>query len=323
MLSALMGCVAAVVAVAVVPAGAASLKKVEFRTGFGYGPWDAGFAVAIDKGYYKAAGLDVSVKPGLGSSSNVQLVANNKTTFTDVGGPVIATAVNKGAKVKAVASFFPIGGAGFVAKPELTKPEQLAGHTFGGPIFDFGTALLPVFEKKTGVSGIKVQSVDPAAVPNVFKEGRVDMMSATGWAEVPELEADGVKFHYFSCADYGMNTFGQAITVNSSLLQKDPATVKGFVTATAKGFAFTYAHPEAAAKIVKKVWPTTNSKYDLAVTKVLKAFSHSPDAKTANLGWMSGKVWKQTVDLLVDTKQIPKSIPASSLYENVLPRTAP
>jgi NitT/TauT family transport system substrate-binding protein len=315
----------AIAGVAVISATSAtasgSLQQVTFRTGFGYGPWDAGYAVALDKGYYTAAGLSVKVLPGLGSASNVQLVAANQTTFAAVAGSTDAIAVQKGAPVKAVASFFEIGGNGVATITSIKSPAQMVGHTFAGEAYDFGTTLFPAFETAEGLNPSKIHVVllPASAIPAALERGQADMMTAAGWAEVPEMKADGTKFNFFPYAKYGLNTLGPAITVNNSTLASKPAMVKAFAQATAKGFAWTYAHPAAAAQIVKKEWPTTNAKYDLAVAKTLHAYAQTPATKGKNLGWMAGSDFANTIRILVRLKQMPAPVSATKVFANVLP----
>src|SRR6266699_65100 len=96
----------AVVALALVAAGSSlasarssKLTKLEFRTGFGIGGWDAGYFVALKKGYYRQAGLDVSIKGGLGSISNVQLAGAGKADIVHAASPALIAAVSQGAKI--------------------------------------------------------------------------------------------------------------------------------------------------------------------------------------------------------------------------------
>ena len=300
-------------------AASGTLQQVTFRTGFGFGPWDAGYAVALDKGYYKDAGLSVQVLPGLGSASNVQLIAGNKATFAAVAVSTDAIAVQKGAPVKAVASFFQVGGNGVATIPSIKSPKQMLGHTFVGEAYDFGTTLFPAFEQAEHLGQLPVVDVASSAIPGVLEQGRAQMMTAAGWAEVPELKADGTKFNFFPYAKYGLNTVGPAITTNDSTLKQNPAMVKAFAEASAKGFAWAYAHPGTAAKIMKKLWPTTNAKYDAAVAQAIEPYAHTPATKGKNLGWIAGSDVAHTISILVKLKQMPKSVPASSVFSNVLP----
>src|SRR5260370_35806512 len=69
------------------------------------GPND-GFMVARDKGYYEAAGLDVTIDSGKGSGSTAQLIANKVAQFGFADGYVVGNSVSKGMSLKMVAGVF-------------------------------------------------------------------------------------------------------------------------------------------------------------------------------------------------------------------------
>jgi NitT/TauT family transport system substrate-binding protein len=300
--------------------GAASreTKQVTFRTGIQPGPWDAPWFVAKEKGFYEDAGLDVDIKNGLGSASNVQLAASNKADFVHADGSNVALAVQKGAPIKMVASFVQNAGSGIATSPEINSPQDMEGKTFGGPVYDYTSRLIPAFERASGAKDIKVQTVDPAALPQVLIQGRVDMMPALGWAEVPELEADGVKFNYFPFSDYDLTLIGPGIVTNQKHLQDDPEMVKAFVEASAKGWQYTFDHPEEAAEILKKNAPTQRLDYAQAITAVQHEFAHTPATENDTLGWMSPQDWTRTVDVLVENEVLPEKIDPTTAFENVL-----
>lgn len=295
-----------------------SLKDVTYLTGFGYAPWDAGIAVAQQKGYYEEAGLNVNIKAGQGSTSNLQLLGNGKATISGVAGASLAIGVQKGVPVKAVASFFQIAGSGVMTEPDIKSPKEMEGKSFAGSPYDFTTLLLPLFEKAEGISGINVVTVDPASLPGIFVQGRAEMMSALEWAEVPEVEAEGKEFNFFSYADAGLNLMGPTIATSVSTLETEPDMIKAFVEATAKGFAAAYKDPQEAAEIVYELWPTTQPKYNEAVVPTLGEFAHTEATEGDTLGWMSKADWEQTVKILVEGEQMSKTVPVSDLYENVL-----
>jgi NitT/TauT family transport system substrate-binding protein len=300
--------------------GSQELKEVTFRTGIQPGPWDAPWFVAKEKGFYEDAGLDVDIKGGLGSASNVQLAASSKADFVHADGSNVALAVQKGAPIKMVGSFVQNAGSGIAASPDIKTPQDMAGKTFGGPVYDYTSRLIPAFEKASGAKDIKVQTVDPAALPQVLLQGRVDMMPALGWAEVPELKADNHEFNYFPFSDYGLTLIGPGIVTNEKHLKDDPDMVKAFVEASAKGWQYSFDHPDEAAEILKKNAPTQRLDYAQAITPVQSEFAHTPATENDKLGWMSPEDWGRTVDVLVENGVLPEKIDAASAYENVLPQ---
>ena len=63
-------------------AGAASAQtKVVVRSDFKFNGYVSPLALAIEKGFYREAGLDVAIEQGQGSSTTVQTVASGVDTF--------------------------------------------------------------------------------------------------------------------------------------------------------------------------------------------------------------------------------------------------
>ena len=90
-----------------VPGPAEALDIVSLITDFGYNGRHAYFFVALDKGYYKAAGLDVKILRGQGSVDAIRQVGAGNATFgfADTGSLVLARA-NDQIPVKLVASVY-------------------------------------------------------------------------------------------------------------------------------------------------------------------------------------------------------------------------
>src|SRR5262245_64849737 len=95
MRSSVMGMLARLVAVATlstVHLGPAAAVDVNFITDFGYNGRHSYFYVALDKGYYKAEGLDVNILRGQGSADAIKKVASGAAVlgFADAGALVLA-----------------------------------------------------------------------------------------------------------------------------------------------------------------------------------------------------------------------------------------
>lgn len=295
-----------------------SLKEVTFLTGFGFSSWEAGFAVAKEKGYYEEAGLDVELKSGQGSTSNLQLVGNGNVTFSQAGGGAIAAAVEKGVPVKAVGSVFQAGGAGIIAPPDVKSPEDMEGKSLAVPAFSFPATILPLWEKTLGISGIEHVTVDPTAIPTVFLQGKTDMMLGVSWAEVPEVEAEDAEFNFFNFEEAGLNVIGPCITVLRSTLENEPDVVEAFVEASSRGYEYVYENQDEAAEIVHELWPTTDPELDHAVIPALETAAHTEATEGDKVGWMAKSDWEHSVEVLVEAEALEKPIPIDQLYENVI-----
>ncbi len=58
-----------------------NLNKITFQLNYPAAGYNAGYELAVVKGFYKDAGLDVTIEPGNGSQITAQLVASGKANI--------------------------------------------------------------------------------------------------------------------------------------------------------------------------------------------------------------------------------------------------
>src|SRR5581483_8314635 len=83
---------------------AGALKPVNFTLDWIYEGPNLGFLVAHDQGFYREAGLDVSITPGKGSGNTAQLIANNAAQIGFADGYAASNGISKGMNIKTVGS---------------------------------------------------------------------------------------------------------------------------------------------------------------------------------------------------------------------------
>ena len=127
----------------------------------------APFLVALEKGYYKAEGLDVTMDPGQGSAGAVQRVATGayQIGFADVNATIEYNAKNPGKEVLCVFMAYDFAPFGVYAlkKSGIKVPKDLEGKKLGAPVFDASFRLFPAFAKKNGITKWEHVNLTPAA----------------------------------------------------------------------------------------------------------------------------------------------------------------
>lgn len=228
------------------------------------------FLVALDKGYYKAEGLDVTMDPGQGSAGAVQRVATGAYDigFADVNSLIEYNAKNAGKEILCVfmAYDFPPFGVHALKKSGITKPTDLAGKKLGAPVFDASFRLFPAFAKKNGIDAASVQHVNltPQLREQSLVQGTVDFISGHYFSSILDLKARGVKPEdvvSFNYSDYKMDVYGNGIIVSPALAAK-PEVVTGFLRATAKAWREVAANPAVGIAAAKKRDPLIDEKLE-------------------------------------------------------------
>lgn len=267
------GLVGAALAGAVALAGAtpaAAQTPIKFTLDWVFQGPTSPFLVALDKGYYKAEGLDVTMDPGQGSAGAVQRVATGAYDigFADVNSLIEYNAKNAGKEILCVfmAYDFPPFGVHALKKSGIAKPADLAGKKLGAPVFDASFRLFPAFAKKTGVDAKSVQHVNltPQLREQSLVQGTVDFISGHYFSSILDLKARGVKAEdvvSFNYSDYKMDVYGNGIIVSPALAAK-PEAVTGFLRATAKAWKEVAANPALGIAAAKKRDPLIDEKLE-------------------------------------------------------------
>ncbi|MDO8903379.1 ABC transporter substrate-binding protein [Hydrogenophaga sp.] len=252
------------------------------------------FLQPVAKGHFKAAGLDVTVDSGNGSGGTVTRVASGTYDmgFADMAALMEFHANNPDAPNKPVAVMMVYNNtpAAVLAlkKSGITKPADLSGKKLGAPVFDAGRKGFPIFEKANNISNVAWTSMDPPLRETMLVRGDIDAITGFSFTSLLNLEARGVKAEdvvIMPYADHGVKLYGNAIIASPKLIAENPAAVKAFLTAFAKGAKEVMANPTAAIDTVKARDGIINvgletRRLQLAIDSVVA----SPDARAEGFG---------------------------------------
>ena len=300
----------------------AALTNVTVRLDWFAGGYHAGFYVAVAEGFYKRAGLNVTVQEGTGSSSTVQLVGAGQDTFGFVDPVAMIPAVAAGAPVEMVADIIQQDPSGVlvVNSSGIKSPAQLAGHQCAESPYGYIHQLLPLFYQRAHVNGsaVQVTSISPAAIVPALAHGTLPA-TCDALFENYYLKNDfNVATTYYQYKNYGIHLLGHGIVVNKSTIASDPSEVKGFVKATIDGYTWAFAHPQQAATIVKNAAPDSSASIadDLDTLKAVKQDDHTSHTKGLPLGVMSWADWNVTEGLMIRYLGLTKPPVTSTLFTN-------
>jgi NitT/TauT family transport system substrate-binding protein len=276
--------------------------------------------VALDKGYYKAEGLEVDLAEGSGAQTVLKLLAsgNEKLGY----GPAVsaAQAVSQGLPLKVVALYQTRAPMGVISFPDvpLKTPKDLEGKRLAISVGEtFGDMLVP-FTRINHVDIGKIQQIqmDASARTTQFLTRKIDVMSVYLSNEWPQVEKRaGVKFNMLKVADFGLNLLGASMIVGNAFAEQNPEAVKKLLRATAKGYRDAIADPKDAARIMAKYMKVPEDPEVLErQVEATVVSTNAPQGKP--LGWQEAADWEANLTLLKETGGLADVKPLGAYYTN-------
>src|SRR5579872_1041967 len=151
---------AAGLALVLAAGSAVAQTAIKFSLDFKFEGPSAPFLVAIDKGYYKAEGLDVTVDTAAGSLEPITRVAsgNYDMGFGDINSLIKFRDQNPGTPIKAVFMVYNRPPFSIVTRKSrgVTLPKDLEGKKLGAPAGDAAFAQWRIFVQANGIDAAKV-----------------------------------------------------------------------------------------------------------------------------------------------------------------------
>lgn len=195
-----------------------------------------GFYQALAKGYYRDAGLDVTIRPGGPQSDNPRLIAAGALNIAMASNsfqPINMLAA--GADVKVVMASFQKDPQVLMVHPHISANNM--SDLKGMPVFLSDTAIAafwPWLKARFGFEDGQIRKYNYSLAPwlvntNTVQEGYLS-------SEPFSAEKAGVKPKVFLFADAGYQGYAGMVMVYGPYLRENPATVKAFVDATIKGW---------------------------------------------------------------------------------------
>jgi len=267
---------------------------VKFQLDWRFEGPSALFLAGAAKGYFKAAGLDVSIDAGNGSGGTITRVASGAYDmgFADLAALMEFHANNPDAPNKPVAVMMVYNNTPAAAlalkKSGITKPSDLNGKKLGAPGFDAGRKAFPIFAKANNITGVTWTSMDPPLRETMLVRGDIEAITGFSFTSILNLEARGVKpadIVVLPYGDYGVKLYGNAIIASPKLIAEKPEVVKAFLSAFLKGAKDVMANPDAAIAYVKERDGIINVDLEKRRLRMaIDAVVASPDARAEGFG---------------------------------------
>jgi NitT/TauT family transport system substrate-binding protein len=312
---------------ALVLSGAALAQKevaIRFALDWRFEGPAAPYFVAIDKGYYKQEGLNVSIDAGSGSVEGINRVASGayEVGFADINSLVKYRDNPRNLPVKAIMMVYDTPAFSIVSlkKSGIAKPKDLEGKVLGAPAADGAYAQWPIFVQANQIdsSKVKIENIGFPVREPMLAQGKVDAITGFWFSSYMNLKANGVKdddIVVLHMRDHGVDLYGNVIIANPDFMRFHPKQAAGFVRATIRGIQDTVKNPEAAIDSMMKRNPIAKRDVELERLKLsLQKNFVTPDVQKNGLGAVDMKRLERSIEQIGLTFQYTNKPKAADIF---------
>jgi PAS domain S-box-containing protein len=287
-------------ALAVAPAGAA--EKVTIQLKWLHQFQFAGYYAAQDQGYYRDAGLDVTLLEARPGTDPLQTVMQGQAQY-GVGNTTLLLARSIGQPVVVLASIFQHSGANLLRRLEADgKPRPWPGSRL---MIAPNNEELTVFLKQQGVRLDSVLMVPHGYNFDDLAEGRIDAMSVY-LTEAPYLlDRLNLSYELLSPRSHGLDFYGDVLYTTESELREHPARAQALRDATLRGWVYAMQHPGEIADLIRARYPERHSREHL----MFEARRLAPllEQPLIELGYSNPERWRGIASAYIAQGMLPAS----------------
>jgi putative hydroxymethylpyrimidine transport system substrate-binding protein len=237
------------------PGSASSPHRFDLDLDWYVNPDHAGIFTALDRGYFKQAGLDVQAHVPSDPSAPIKEVAAGRADLAVSYEPEVLLARDRGLDVEAVAALVPTPLTSLISLPQggIASPADLKGKTVGTAGIPYQSDYLKTILQTAGLAGSDATEVNVGLnlLPALIG-GKVDaILGGFRNIEGVDLRLHGLDPRVVPVDRLGVPTYDELVLVARGSTARDhPEAIRAFLSALTQGTSYAVAHPQEAADAV-------------------------------------------------------------------------
>lgn len=256
----------------------------------------AGYYAALHRGYFRDAGLAVTLLEGGPGIRHLERVLGGAAEF-GVGTSELVVARSQGQPVEAVAAIFQHSPYVLVARnpDQFQTPADLEGRTIMGS----RSALeLRAFLHREGVDLERVHSVPHSGNPLDIYGADIVATAAYSTSVRLILERQDRPYRIFDPMTTGLDFYGDTLYTTETFAARNNATVVAVRDAVIQGWQYALQHPDAVSALIEREYgvPDDPAALRFQAREVRRLLA--PDL--VGVGYMTHDRWRRIADVFRD-----------------------
>ena len=273
-----------------------------------------GYYVAHDKGYYSAAGLDVTIKPGGPDIATPQVIAGGGADVIVDWMPSALASREKGVSLVNIAQIFKKSGMMLTCRKDsgIKSPSDFRGKTLGvwfyGNEYPFLSWMSQLgIPTKGGSNGVTVLKQGFNVDPILQKQAEcVSTMTYNEYWQVVDAGLSPSELVVYKYEDQGVATLEDGLYVLEKNLRNKAFVDKmaRFLRASIKGWKYAADHPDEAADIVLEN-DDTGAQTEKHQRRMMREINKLVGNQPQGIGYLIPGDYNRTVKVLMSSDSTP------------------
>ncbi|MBJ6799890.1 ABC transporter substrate-binding protein [Geomonas propionica] len=272
----------------------------------------AGYYAALEKGFYREAGLDVTIREGGPDVEVEDEVTSGRADF-GVGTSALLLHRAHGDDLVVLGQIFQHSPAILLTprKTGIQKVADMKGRRF---MYSNQHGDMLTLLKNNGIEEKDIVKVEHRGDARDLIAGKADVMMAYNFNEPYILEQAGEPYLVFSPLTYGIDFYGDNFFTTRAMVTQRPAFVKAFREATIKGWRYALSHKAEIADLILAKYSRERSREWLIFEANQMEALIQPTL--VEVGYQSPTRWRHIADTFASMKMLPAGFdPTGIIYD--------
>jgi polar amino acid transport system substrate-binding protein len=284
----------------------------------------AGYYVAKEKGFYRDAGLDVTIQKFDPKILAVDEVMAGRSTY-GIGRSSLLVDRMSGKNVVALAALFQSSPMVLLSKKSanIRTPQDLVGKRIMMTQDFQDTISVRAMLNSQGVQMGQLRFLEHSYNPLDIANGKTDVMACYISNEPFVLKEKAIETNAINPEQYGFDFYSDILFTSEEEVHTHPKRVRAFVDATLRGWEYAFSHIDETAHLIKEHYNGQNKSLESLIYEgeVLKGLAYRGDQP---IGAMNLDKFRRISDIykVMGVTQDEKRL-KGFLYEDALHQSLP
>ncbi|NRR29892.1 EAL domain-containing protein [Oxalobacteraceae bacterium] len=295
---------------ALLPLPAQALDKITLQLKHSHQFQFAGYYAAVQQGYYREAGLEVSLTEGADGNEPERAVLAGKAQY-GVGSSSLLLARQAGKPLVVLGVIFQHSPYALAMRQSGAEPDirRIIGkRVMIGSLTDELTHAdeLLAYLKKEGIPSYRLQRVEHTYNPDDLVSGKVDALSIYVTNEPDLLDRIGFAYDVYTPRSAGIDFYGDNLFTSEQELNTHPDRVRAFRAASMRGWQYAMSHQEEVAELILNKYSRRFDRQHL----LYEARQMVPLVQPVlvEIGYMNPARWRHIAEVYADLGLLPRNV---------------